>query len=241
MAGCASYVAPGRAADFGAMGVTHELQQHGTPASMREAFDRKPLASWPASIAVARVQASGYRSRTAAGYGQGTYSIVTNRDVEKDVQFERLVRLPMVKGVAPIGKVLLMSTPQLNSDVELREAAATLQADMVLIYTLDTEFWVRDMATPLTVLSLGLSPSQEARVTTTASAVLIDTRSGFVYGLAEATEQNNRLASAWTSEDAIDAARLKTEEKAFEKLVVELEKTWSGVVTRYAPAVHVGG
>src|SRR5207253_5599323 len=118
---------------------------------------------WPASIAVARVQANGYVSRTAQGWGRGSYCIVTNRDVEKDAQFERLTKLPMVRGIAPIGRVLLMSTPTLNSDAELRQAAATLQADMVLMYTLDTQFWVRDMAKPLTVISLGLSPSQEAR------------------------------------------------------------------------------
>ena len=88
--------------------------------------------------------------------------------------------------------------------------------------------------TPLSVISLGLSPNQQARVVTTASAVLMDTRNGYVYGLAEASDSYNRLASAWTSEDAIDAARITTESAAFEKLVGELEKTWEDVVARYA-------
>src|SRR5438876_2363808 len=89
VSGCSHYVTPGAGANFGDMGLMKETQQRGTPASMREAFERKPLANWPASIAVARVQANGYVSRTAQGWGRGSYSIVTNRDVEKDAQFER--------------------------------------------------------------------------------------------------------------------------------------------------------
>ena len=87
----------------------------------------------------------------------------------------------------------------------------------------------------LPVISLGLSPNQQARVVTTASAVLMDTRNGYVYGTAEATERNERLASGWTSDDAIDAARLKTEKGAFEKLVENLETTWKTVLARHDP------
>jgi hypothetical protein len=150
----------------------------------------------------------------------------------------------MVSGIGPINR-LLLPTRTFRSDHELRQAASSMQADLLLIYTLDTNFYVRDLAKPVTVASLGLTPSQQARVTTTASAVLMDTRNGYVYGLAEATDSYNRLASAWTSADAIDAARIKTESAAFEKLCGELEKTWGQVVARYAkpaPAnANVGG
>ena len=71
-------------------------------------------------------------------------------------QIARLERLPMVRGLAPIGRVLLPF--DLNSDRELRQAAAELHADMLLIYTLDTTFVVDDKALPLTVITLGLSP-----------------------------------------------------------------------------------
>lgn len=242
LVGCSHYVAPGRGADMGAMGLTPEARQQQTDFGMRGAFDRKPLAHFPAAIAVARVQAPEYRSRTAESWGRGSYSIVTTRDIEGD-KLDKLTRLPMIDGIAPIGRLSLMPMPVFKTDQELRYAAAQLQADMLLIYTINTAFYVRDMATPITVISLGLSPTQEARVTTTASAVLLDTRNGYIYGSAEATEQNNRLASAWTSENAIDAARLQTESAAFDKLVAELQRTWTGVVKRYAPATQpaVGG
>jgi hypothetical protein len=234
--GCASYAAPGGPADLAVMGVKPQLaadRAAQTDTSLQERFDRKPLAKFPAAVAVVRVQAPGYRSRTAASFGDGAYSVVTTRDVEKDEQFERLAKLDMINGVAPINRLLLPGRT-LHSDAELRQAAATLQADMLLIYTLDTSFYVRDMAKPVSIVTLGLSPNQQARVTTTASAVLMDTRNGYVYGLAEASDSYNRLASAWTNADAIDAARIKTETAAFGKLCDALEKTWGQVVTRYA-------
>jgi len=248
LAGCVEYTAPGGPADMAVMGVEPQLQADRaaqTGYTMQEKFDRKPLAKFPTAVAVARVQAPGYRSRTAGSHGQGAYSVVTTRDVETDEQVERLAKLPMVKGIAPLNRMLL--PPELKSHADLRDAAASLQADVLVIYTLDTNFYVRDMAKPLSVVSLGLSPNQKARVTTTASAVVMDTRNGYVYGLAEASETTNRLASAWTNDDAVDAARLKSESAAFEKLVDELEKTWTNVVARYAkPAgtvspTNVGG
>jgi hypothetical protein len=71
-------------------------------------------------------------------------------------------------------------------------------------------------------------------VTSTASAVLMDTRNGYIYGLAEATDQENHMTSAWQNDVAIDETRRATESAAFGKLVGELETTWNGVVARYA-------
>lgn len=231
--GCAEYHAPGGPADFRALGVSAEAQKASTPADLNAAFERKPLAGFPANIAVARVQAPGYRSDTAQGWGQGAYSIVLTRDVEPDDAIERLHKLPMIRGIAPIGRLLMPA--QLNSDKELREAAARLQADMLLIYTLDTSFHERDAAKPITVITLGLSPTQVTDVVTTASAVLMDTRSGFVYGVSETSAKQSGIASAWTSESAIDHDRQKTEAEAFEKLVGEIEKMWKGTVAEFGP------
>jgi hypothetical protein len=58
---------------------------------------------------------------------------------------------------------------------------------VLLVYTLDTTFVVEDKAAPLSVVSLGLFPNHLARVVCTASAVLMDTRNGYVYGVAEGT------------------------------------------------------
>ena len=140
--------------------------------------------------------------------------------------------LPMVSGIGPINRLLLPA--QLQSDRELREAAARMHADVLLVYTLDTSFTVRDNAAPLSVVTLGLSPSQQAKVVCTASALLMDTRNGYLYGVAEATDRQDQVASAWTSSAAVDQTRRRTESNAFAKLVSELEKTWTGVVQTYA-------
>lgn len=229
--GCASYATPGRAADFKSMGLTRDQL---TDASISETLSRQPLAKFPCGMAAVRIQAPGYRSDTATGWGTGKYSIITTRDIENDAQFDRLAKLPMITGVAPLNRLLLPE--QLNSDMELRKAAATLHADMLLIYTIDTTFHTKDEVVPLTVVTLGLSPNQVVHVTSTASAVLLDTRNGYLYGYAEATEKTHQLTSAWTNEPAVDSARQRAEEKAFDKLTHEIENTWRGVVKTYATA-----
>src|SRR5687768_10407238 len=121
--GCSAYVAPGRGADMSQVGLTPEAQKKGTDFDMRAAFERKPLARFPAAVAVARIQAPGYESRTAQTWGHGNYCIVTNRDVEKPQHFEKLSKLPMLHGIAPISRSLL-TTSHFTSHEPLRQAAA---------------------------------------------------------------------------------------------------------------------
>ena len=127
---------------------------------------------------------------------------------------------------------------KLESDRELRQAAASLHADLVFIYTLDTQFRTRDLMTPLSIVSLGLSPNQQAVVVTTASAALLDTRNGYVYAVAETTENGTQMANEWTNEDAVDDTRKRTETAAFLKLLKDFERVWPTVVTRYGSAAR---
>lgn len=230
--GCATaYTTPRRGANLREIGLTDQARRVLTDAAVQQALDKKPLAAFPTSLAVVRIQEPGYRSETAIGWGSldSRYSIVTTRDVESDAQFQRLARMAKVTGVAPVNR-LLFDSPHLRSDLELRHAAGLLHADILLIYTLDTTFYVDDPAVPLTVITLGLSPNRKAKAMTTASAVFMGTHNGYVYGIAEATARNDQLASAWTDCQAIDTARRRTESQAFENLVGELERTWAGVV-----------
>ena len=236
-AGCAShYATPGRGVnlrDISTADAAYAPKEQGDP-SIVAAMGTQPLAKFPTGVAVVRIQAPGYKSETAEGWGRGRYSIVTTRDIEAPADLERLGKLPMVSGIGPINRLLLPT--QLESDRELREAAARMHADVLLVYTLDTTFLVEDKAAPLSVVSLGLSPNQQAKVVCTASAVLLDTRNGYLYGVAEATDRQDQLASAWTSGAAVDQSRRRAEAKAFAKLVGELEKAWTGVVATYAKA-----
>ena len=234
LAGCAaSYNAPGGPADFRALGISPEVQQAGAPSDINAAFDRKPLASFPAGVAAVRIQAPGYVSKTAQGWGRGAFSVVTTRDVESDQSYDRLKKLPHLRGIAPVNRLLLPA--QLNSERDLRQAAAQLQADMLLVYTFDTTFHDRDVARPLSIVTLGLSPTQATQVVTTASAVLLDTRNGYVYGVAESSARKSGVATAWNTESAIDGDRQKTEREAFDKLVGQIEIMWNGVVAEVGP------
>ncbi len=192
-----------------------------------EILERRPSAPRPVHLATARVQAPHYRSHSTRSHGKGRYSVVTVRDVEQDADFDRLADLPEIAQVVPINRLLL--SDQLESDRELRQAAAALHADMILIYTFDTDFFIDDALRPLTVITLGLSPNKVVRMSTTASAVLVDVRTGYVYGACESTVRRKQLASAWTSRDAVDHSRRKTEREAFEKLISDFEKLWDGV------------
>jgi len=84
LTGCgAQYVTPGAGAEmemFG--GATPAEQAAGTDGGIATILDKKPLASFPASVAIVRVQAPGYRSHTACGIGGGRFSVITSRDIE---------------------------------------------------------------------------------------------------------------------------------------------------------------
>jgi hypothetical protein len=219
LVGCMAYRTPGGGADM-KLFADRDIQ---------EILDRKPSAPLPANLAVARVQQSGYHSHTNDGFGHGDFSLVTVRDVERQEDFDRIAALPQIHAIAPLNRLLVGE--RLYSDEPLRQAAASLHTDVLLLYTLDTKFYVNDYLKPLSVFTLGLSPNQMAFVTTTASAVLLDVRTGYVYGACETTSRKKSLASAWTSDDAIDQTRLKTERESFEDLLGEFEGLWKGVVS----------
>lgn len=203
-------------------------------ADVAERLAREPAAEFPVRIATARIQESGYRSHRARGYGEGRYSVVTVRDVETDADFDWLEALPLVAKVARLNRLVIPAT--LQSDRELRLAAASLKADMVLVYSFDTTFRVdgKDVG-PLGVITLGVLPLKEAIVTSTASAALFDVRTGYVYALAEFSAREKQSATAWGSSDAVDDARVRAERDAFVGLLNEVGRSWVAVIAEYAP------
>lgn len=240
LGGCyAKYTVPGGAANMEALGVNAQARAAMTDDSVREALAKKPLATFPARIAVARVQASDYTNYEYDRHGnrqdirRGAYAVITTPDVEKHEDFELIGKLPQVAGVALIRRVILER--DLNSDQELRNAAARLHADLLVFYTFDTNFTTDTVLRPLSVISLGLFPNKNAKVASTASAVLMDVRNGYIYAIVEATAQDHQLANAWSSEDAIDQVRKRVEREAFVKLVAAFQEEWPNVLLEYAP------
>jgi hypothetical protein len=231
LAGCATYQTPGAGVSLGEF-------SHGD-ADIGEVMKREPAAAFPAHLAIARVEAPGYSTRGASCYGRGRLCLVTAREVETEQDFERIAGLPEVAGAAPMGRMLLPT--QIDSMKELRLAAAGLRADLLLVYSIDTRFHIdsTDIG-PLAIVSLGFLPNKKAHVTATASAVLLDVRSGFVYGVAESSAAQEQRTTVWSSTAAIETSRLKAEREAFQGLLGEYQKLWRGVVREHAPAELTG-
>ena len=229
LAGCATYLPPGAKADLQAF----------APPTIQEGFATRPTNPFPASIAAVRVQGSHYRNyyldRNGGTYGTGRYSVVMTRELDEQSHFERIIQLPSVSGLVFLNRMLL--PPTLDTDREIREAAARLHADLVFLYTFDTSFFDTNAAKPLSVITLGLSPTRKISAVTTVSGLLIDTRTGYVYGAYEVTEKAATLATSWGSRDTADEVRRKTEKGALAKLVDEVAASWPNILVRAGKAV----
>jgi hypothetical protein len=220
--GCAHYRTPGGGVSIPAI----------TDSRIAEALAREPAAQFPAHVIVARVQASGYVSSSGRGYGNGGYTVLTTRDIETDDDFAQLAALPGIAAVGAVNRILLPL--ELRSVLELREAAAQLHGDIVLLYTVDTAFHTENqLVAPLQLVSLGMFASEKSRITTTCAAAFVDVRTGYVYGVAESTATDTRHSSPWTTEAALEAARLKAEREAFSGALKEITKTWTAINAEY--------
>lgn len=218
LSSCSSYVTPGRQADLSTF----------TDPGVKKAFVARPAIRFPANIALVRVQEGGYRSESANGQGQGAYSVVTSRDIEKESDIDTLMRLPGVEGVVTLNRLLLPKS--LNSDLDLRQAAAKLQADAILLYTVATEFRDDDLVPPLTVLSLSLLSTSRYRIQSTASAILMDTKTGYIYGALEEASDKQGVSFIF---DGSDEARKKAERSAFDKLLASFDPFWRRIHSRF--------
>ncbi len=234
--GTISYTTPGAAADMKAFGITPPDQREQlTDDQIKKELQRKPLATFPANICIVHVQSNNYGNyRNPRAYGTGAYSVVTTQDtlVETDKLLENIAGLPMVAGIATVNRILLPN--ELKSDMQLRQAAAKLHTQILLIYTFDTHFYNENHASPADVITFGFGKHQNIRITSTASAALLDVRNGYVYGIAQATAQHEQPTNSWNNQEKADESRRKAESQAFEQLITQLTHTWKGVVHTYA-------
>lgn len=225
-AGCTAYVTPGRGVSMASLANADE--------DIAERMRREPAAQWPARLALVRVQDRDYRSYTDDAYGYGDFTIVSVRPVEGQAVFAELGQLRDVVAVAPLNRLVVSRS--LSDMKDLRLGAASVKADILVVYTVDTTFIVDDVEVgPLQAIALGTLPTRNPRVTATASAALVDVRTGYVYGLAEGTGRADRWASPWTTRDACDEARLQAESDAVAKLTGQIVAMWPALVAEYTP------
>jgi hypothetical protein len=221
-AGCASYVTPGGSVRLS------DIDR----ADIAAAAARKPSPNFPARLAIVRVQAPRYYSYSGQAYGGGQYSVLTTQELLGDTDVKSVESWPSLAAVVTVNRLLLPD--RFDSLDDLRLASAKLQADVLLVYTMDTTFRVLGRRyAPLSPISLGILPDRDAFVTSTASAVFVDVRTGFVYGLAEGSAQVSNLTNIWSSRTTIDRKRLEAEQQSFAKLVTAAATTWDGIVRQY--------
>lgn len=223
LSSCASYTTPGAGVSIAGLSQDAVGQQIG------EILQQEPAATFPAYLAVARIQASGYRSYSVDSFGQGRYSVVSVREVEEESDFQTINGWPQVAGVAPLNQLLLPE--RLDKIADLRLAAARLKTDILLVYTFDTRFHVGAQSfAPLNLISLGFLKNKEVTVSTTVSAAFFDVRSEYLYGVSESTSRESKQASVWSEAGALNELRISTERHAFKNLLPELDKTWRGIL-----------
>jgi hypothetical protein len=70
--GCATYTTPAGGVNINAL----------TDMDIAELMKVEPVSTFPARLAVVKIQAPGYTSRTNHGYGNGAFSVITIRDIE---------------------------------------------------------------------------------------------------------------------------------------------------------------
>jgi hypothetical protein len=221
LSGCATYRTPGAGAALPGLTASAALA------------DRRPAASFPAQVALVRLQAADYGATSPACHGTGSYCVMTTRTVESGPAIRRLEALPRLAGLVRLPPERLPNV--LDTLDALRPASAAAGADLLLLYTIDTRFTV-DQAeyAPLTDIKPGFLPNRGARVTATTSGELVDAQTGYVYGRAEATVWRDQNAAVWASRGAIEDERRITERASFETFAQKFTDVWQDVLTTYA-------
>lgn len=225
MVGCASYTTPGGPAQLAAL----------TEPQFAQTLSATPSLQGVARVAIAHVQDSGYRNLRQQGYGQGTFSLVLEREVESESDLRQIQTLPGIAAVAPINRLLL--PPSLDSMAALRHASARLQCQLLLVYTFDSHYHTGQQQLPfLNTILLGALNNQPLTVRTTVSAALFDVKTDYVYYVAEASSESAGSSSIWQTDSEVDKLRQQTEREAFSKLVRQFSQDWPSVHAPFANA-----
>ena len=212
---CASYTTPGGSANISALA---------TP-DVAALLAVKPVATAPARLAVAQLQQAGYRNYQQQGYGHGAFSLVMERDAATEQALQRLARLDGVTAVAPLNRLLLPA--QLDSIAALRQAAARVHANVLLVYTFDTRFQTGQQQLPLlNTILLGTLNNQPLTVRSNVSAVLFDVQTEYVYGVTEANVETHGSSTIWQTDSEVDLLRQKAEQQALVNLIAQFQQQW---------------
>jgi len=189
-----------------------------------------PAPQFPITIAYCQVQ-SRY-----LGQHCGSSSVVSPAEHATADALATLTKLPGVRAAVPITPLIASGG---GGEEQIRAAAASLGAEVTLLYTFSSTESKDDIAPPIGFLSLGLIPTQTATSEALCSAILVDTRSGHPYASFSATYDARQLASGWTIDSARDDALHRSLRLSFENLTSQVAQQWPGLqqtIARGTPA-----
>jgi hypothetical protein len=215
--GCSSYVnSPA------ARSAVAEKKQAFSHALISRAYNAKPTMRFPATIAIAP---------------QSGEAVMHLRALDALGRLESLKTLPDLRGLPMVSGLVSNRAPiddsATESDLRLREAAARLHADAVLLISVETNATNGEVFAPLTTATLGLFPNNRYEIIATGLAALVDTRTGFVYGTMEKSAAKSGLLMVAGSGDALERRKQLAQREAVEKLLREFPDFWRGVVSAH--------
>lgn len=194
--------------------------------------DPAPSLRFPAVIAVAEVTGGyEYGHSGEARQPAAAFQVVTHDTFAKEKHLDALRRLPEVLAVRPLDHRIYGARALTAS--ELRQAAHAQRADLLLLYTFDGVSQAETHLGGVALVTLGLLPTSTADAEATCHALLIDTRTGYLYGMAAARDDATQLANVWTEHEAADDTLRRAQRRAFEKLVDAFPRAWDEVRLRY--------
>ena len=240
LTGCASsYVVTPSGADLSELGMSPQVdpatRRAQTDGDIAQTLALRPLAQFPASIAVVRVQKATDASRShGVSFGRSALVPIAERTVETDEHLATLRALPEVRDIARLNRLVLGSA---QTDRELRAAAAKLHADLLLVYTINTAVYRENHNEPINIVHLGLFSSRKFRVESTVTALLLGTHNGYVYATAEVAEDQDITDNAWRNTRQIEQTVEQMEQQAFDQLVTSFVTSWPQLIQAHTGKV----
>jgi len=181
----------------------------------------KPAAKFPARIAMVKVE---------TGYS-GNMSLSRNQHVERAEYAKTLGSLPGIAGMVNMNNTMVRSNRV--SYASLRKEARNLGADLVAIYKFNTSTHTNNVSTLLSVATLGAAPTNGHRSVSAVSLLIMDARTGYVYGVEQASAEKRALSTSWGNDGASDHAEFRAEQVAMDEIMKKVPGFWKMLYAKH--------
>ena len=204
-----------------------------TDKDIQAILDKRPLAKFPVTLAVACVD----RSYSHGYYGYWWWNADERARIKEE---EKQGWLEATKGIKAISDTCFVSDlllPEItkhdghwqyagHSMKGLRAAAARLHADLLLVYSAPSDYGNETNPASLlylTIVGCWVSPGNDISSYTLARAALVDVRTGYVYAVAEDDAEAKTITPVAYDEKVYKKLMKKTRAEAVTKLQTQIK------------------